>query len=72
MFLHSQVGQQNLVQSVRQFALCISTAPRLAATFGSFWSRQKELAEGREYGEKWYVEFGIDIVYCFIPLTRIS
>ena len=28
-------------------------APRLAATFGSFWSLQKELAEGREIGEKW-------------------
>ena len=38
---------------VRQFALCIWQAPRLAATFGSFWSRQKELAEGREFGEMW-------------------
>ena len=39
------------VHPVRQFALCILTAPRRAATFGSFWSLQKELAEGREFGE---------------------
>ena len=39
------------VHPVRQFALCIWQAPRLAATFGSFWSLQKEPAGGREFGE---------------------
>ena len=48
----SVVGRaEDHVQPVRQFALCIWTAPRLAATFGSFWSCQKERAAGREYGE---------------------
>ena len=53
------------VHPVRKFALCIWQAPpacacclthadrRLAATFGSFWSLQKEPAGGRESGEKW-------------------
>ena len=56
------------VQPVRQFALCIGTAPRLAATFGSFWSFQKELAEGREIGEKWMLN--LVFAFCF-KLTAI-
>ena len=34
-----------------------------SATFGSFWSRQKELAEGREIGEKWMLN--LVFAYCF-------
>ena len=40
------------VHPVRVFAPCITQAPRPAATFGSFWSLQKEHAVGREFGEK--------------------
>ncbi len=50
---HSACRAEVSVDSVRRFALCIWQAPRPAATFGSFWSLQKELAEGRESEEKW-------------------
>ena len=50
MFLRGWQGSRSGAP-VREFALCIWTAPRLAATFGSFWSRQKERAAGREIGE---------------------
>ena len=47
------VRPEGHVHPVRVFALCISQAPRPAATFGSFWSLQKEPAGGREFGEMW-------------------
>ena len=46
------VRAEDDVHPVRGFALCIWQAPRPAATFGSFWSLQKEPAGGREFGEK--------------------
>ena len=51
------------VHPVRKFALCIWQAPRLAATFGSFWSLQKEPAGGRESGEKWI--WNLVFAFCF-------
>ena len=54
------------VHPVRKFALCIWQAPRLAATFGSFWSLQKELAEGRESGEKWI----LNLIFPFPTFLR--
>ena len=54
------------VHPVRKFALCIWQAPRLAATFGSFWSLQKELAEGRESGEKWI----LNLIFPFPSFLR--
>ena len=44
------------VHPVSVFALCIWQAPRPVATFGSFWSLQKEHAVGREFGEMWMLK----------------
>ena len=51
------------VHPVRVFALCIWQAPRPAATFGSFWSFQKEHAVGRESGEMWMLN--LNLVFWF-------
>jgi len=49
------------VHPVSVFALCIWQAPRPAATFGSFWSLQKEHAVGRESGERWMLNLKFDL-----------
>ncbi len=62
------------VHPVRKFALCIGTAPRQAATFGSFWSLQKEPAGGKEFGERlriWSMFSFVILIYAGF-LTRID
>ena len=54
------------VRPLRVFALCIWQAPRPAATFGSFWSLQKEHAVGREFGERWFLDLVL-ILHCPSP-----
>ena len=54
------------VSPLRVFAPCIWQAPRPAATFGSFWSLQKEHAVGREFGEMWT----LSLVFAFIFLRQ--
>ncbi len=48
-------GSMGSVHPLRVFVLCIAQAPRPAATFGSFWSLQKEHAVGREFGERGFL-----------------
>ena len=59
------VRPRDYVHLVRVFALCIWQAPRPAATFGSFWSLQKEPAGGREFGEMWMLSLVFDFRFCF-------
>ena len=54
------VRAEDDVYPARGFALCIWQAPRPAATFGSFWSLQKEPAGGREFGEMWMLNLTFD------------
>ena len=58
------------VHPVTLFAPCILQAPRPAATFGSFWSLQKEHAVGREFGEKGILPFVF--VFCWQLLAAFS
>ena len=57
------VRAKGYVHPVSVFALCLWQAPRPAATFGSFWSLQKEPAGGREFGEKGILNLKLIFVF---------
>ena len=64
------VRPEGYVHPVRVFALCIWQAPRPVATFGSFWSLQKEPAGGREFGETWNSNLNFSFGFNLTAVSR--